>query len=172
MAGAAGSGPMVRRSPRERVTLVLSSATLSIEYGRPAVAGREVWGILVPWGELFRAGDDEASVFATDTPLRLGSLAVPAGRYSLFLRPDPVRPLLILNRQPDQWGAFNHDPALDLGSVALTITSTSIPIERFAIVLEPADERSGRLWIGWQRTVWMVALELAEATAPSPPGSP
>jgi DUF2911 family protein len=168
LAGAA----VVRRSPRAQVTLQLAEATLSVDYGRPALRGRLAFGGLVPWGDVWRAGDDEATVFSTDAPLRVGDLLLPPGRYSLFVRPEPGRATLIFNREPDQWGAFNRDPALDLGAVALEVTAIATPIELFSIALEPVGARTGRLWLGWENSVWMTAFELASAEPPAVPTAP
>lgn len=156
---------VVRRSPRAQAALALAGATVSVDYGRPALRGRVVFGELVPWEEIWRAGDDEASVLATDRPLRFGGLLLEPGRYALFVRPDPAGSTLIFNREPDQWGAFNRNPALDVGSVPLELSSIATPIELFSLALEPVEAEAGRLWLGWGNTVWMAPFTVVAAAA-------
>lgn len=173
------SAEVVRRSPRAQTALALEGANIAVDFGRPALRGRVAFGVLVPWGVVWRAGDDEATVFSTDAPLRIGGLLLPPGRYALFVLPEPARAALIFNREPDQWGAFNRDPALDVGAVELESSSIATALENFSLALEPVGAREGRLWLGWEKTVWMtpfavVAAELAPALPSSspPPSSP
>ena len=166
---------VVRRSPRGRAAVALAEAHITVDYGRPALRGRIVFGGLIPWGAVWRTGDDEATVFSTDAPLRIGEVLLQPGRYALFLRPEPGRATLIFNREPDQWGAFNRDPALDSGSVRLEFTPIATPIESFSVALEPVGARDGRLCLGWENSVWMTPFALASdqpAPAAPPPMPP
>lgn len=161
---------VLRRSPRAQAALTLAGATVTVDYGRPALRGRVAFGALVPWGEVWRAGDDEATVLATDRPLRFGGLLLEPGRYALFVRPDVAGATLIFNREPDQWGAFNRNPALDVGAVPLVASSIATPIELFSLALEPVEAEAGRLWLGWENSVWMAPFTVvAAAAAPATP---
>src|ERR1043165_5282376 len=83
-----------RVSPHETVTGTVDGATVTIVYGRPYTkdpksgAARKIWGELVPFGKVWRAGADEATLLTTKQSYDIGGTTVPAGTYSLFLLPE------------------------------------------------------------------------------------
>ena len=100
-----------RLSPHESVTGNVGEANLTITYGRPYKKGREIYGGLVPFDEVWRTGADEATTLETDRDLMLGALHVPAGKYALFTIPGESNWTLVVNKVADQWGAFRYDEA-------------------------------------------------------------
>src|SRR4051812_11329554 len=75
-----------RKSPHDTVSATLAGKTISISYGRPYLKGRKaIGGALVPYGQVWRMGADEATKLTTDTDLMIGNLKVPKGSYSLFI---------------------------------------------------------------------------------------
>lgn len=167
--------PVVRSAPRARAVAVLDGRRVSVDYGRPRRHGRPIFGALVPYGEVWRTGADEATRLETEADLLFaGGLFVPKGSYALFTLPGVEAWLLILNRAAEQWGAFNYDPAQDLGRVSLRREPTARPIESFSVALQTTGERSGVLWLGWDRTVLSIRFETLPEPAPptSPPAAP
>lgn len=146
-----GFGPL---SGRDGAEAIVHGATIALDYGQPARRGREVFGALVPWGELWRTGANMATHLETDRPLAFGALEVPAGRYTLFSIPEPEGGVLIINRQTGQNGNA-YDSAHDLGRVPMTVEALPEPVELFTMRVEETAE-GGVLVLEWDRTRFAV----------------
>ena len=108
-----------RPSKNGRVEGKIGSADVVITYGRPKVKGRKIWGALVPYGNVWRAGANEATTISFSSDVKVEGKAVPAGTYGLFLEPSADEWIVILNKVPNQWGAFNYDKSQDLVRVTI-----------------------------------------------------
>lgn len=152
---AAGSlmvvGQRQRASAHESVTATLGGKKVTIDYGRPQMKGREIFGKLVPYGQVWRTGADEATVLTTEGELMLGTLHVPAGTYSLFTVPSEKEWVLVVNKTAKQWGAFKYDAGTDLGRAKMSVKTLPGPVETFTIMLEPKGN-SGTLRMQWATT--------------------
>ena len=136
-----------RMSPRTVVTTVIEGARVAIEYGQVSKRGRPIWGALVPYGRWWMPGADETTALTTNAELRFGSVAVPAGDYSLYAEPgDPVF-TLIINRQIFQFHT-QYRAEQDLGRVPMTLTRLDSPVERLTFAIE-ARPGGGVLTIRW-----------------------
>ena len=137
-----------RVSPRETVEATIGGKKVSITYGRPYLKGRKaVGGSLVPYGQVWRTGADEATVLTTEADLMIGSLAVPKGKYALFTLPTETGWKLIVNKTSDQWGAFSYKDADDLGRTDMKVGKTASTVEQFTISLT-----GGVLKLEWENT--------------------
>lgn len=144
-------------SPHVRSVFTVDGATITLEYGRPSVKGRTIFGPdgIVPPGNVWRMGADEATVLKTDRDLMFGSLHVPAGSYTLFAlplageTPDAPAGKLIINKQTGQWGT-QYDAAQDHGRVDANVTVTDTPVEMLtlSIVDTPAGGAFVMEWAG------------------------
>ena len=81
-------------SPHETVEYKVGDATVTIIYGRPYLKGRSL-ETLAPTGKVYRTGADEATTLKTDKPLQIGTLAVPAGTYTLYTLPGSPWQLIV-----------------------------------------------------------------------------
>jgi hypothetical protein len=102
-----------RKSKNGRVEGSAGGAKVVVEYGRPSVSARKIFGALVPYGEVWRAGADEATTVTFDKNVTIEGKPLAAGRYALFLIPTATDWTVIFNKVPDQWGAYKYDPASD-----------------------------------------------------------
>lgn len=109
-----------KASPRATVSQTVGLTDISITYDRPGVNGRPIWGALVPWDSVWRAGANENTVIAFSSPVRVDGTDVPAGRYGLHMIPSRPDWTVILSRQANAWGSFSYDPAEDLLRVKVT----------------------------------------------------
>lgn len=152
---AAGSlivqGQQQRASAHEKVSATLGGKKITIEYGRPQMKGREIFGKLVPFDQVWRTGADEATVLTTEGDLMLGALHVPAGTYSLFTVPNEKEWTLVVNKTAKQWGAFKYEAATDLGRTKMSVKKLSSPVEVFTILIE-AKGSAGVLKMQWANT--------------------
>jgi hypothetical protein len=153
-------------SGRGTAQATIAGAMLTADFGTPAKRGREIWGGLVPYGQVWRTGANQATHFTTDRPLVLGegagALTVPAGRYTLFSIPDAGGGVLIVSRVTGQAGTA-YDPTKDLGRVPLTARALSEPVELFTIAF---GERGtgGEVRLQWDRRELVVPFRVASET--------
>ena len=139
-------------SPRDSVKATLGAAHLTVDYSRPSVRGRRIWGDVVPWNAVWRLGADMATHFTTDVDLVIGDTLVPAGRYTLWMYASETEPKLIVSRAVNVFGT-NYNPAQDLGRIPLTRRNGVEPAERLALSI--AD---GALAIRWADVSWTVPV--------------
>jgi hypothetical protein len=139
-----------RISPRDTETANVAGATISVEYGRPYMKGRKIFGGLVPFDKVWRTGADEATILTTDRTLVFGTVEVPAGKYSLYTIPGEEQWQLIINRQTGQWGT-RYDEPQDLGRVPMRVTRADTATEQFTIDIEAVND-GGELRFQWEQT--------------------
>lgn len=101
-------------SPRKEMKGVLNDVTITVDYGSPSVNGRDIWGSLIPYDEVWRTGANEATRIIIDKAVKFGTEELPAGTYSLFTIPHEGNWEVIFNREADQWGAYEYDEAKDV----------------------------------------------------------
>jgi DUF2911 family protein len=150
--GGGGEGkPLL--SPRDTTRATVGSAHLLVDYGRPSKRGRQIFGGLVPYGEVWRTGANAATTFVTDRDLVVASVTVPAGTYTLFSVPAQSAGgwKLVINKQTKQWGTEYHQDQ-DLGRASMTTTSISPPVEQFTIKIVPKGSGGGELQYVWDTT--------------------
>ncbi len=144
-------------SPHVRSVYTVDGATITLEYGRPSVKGRTIFGpdgIIKP-GNVWRMGADEATTLKIDKDLMFGSLHVPAGTYTLFAlplagsTPEARTGKLIISKQTGQWGTQYND-ANDLGRVDAAVTLSNAPVEMLtlSIIDTPAGASFVMEWAG------------------------
>lgn len=150
-------GPL---SGRAETVAEVGGATIAVDYGQPMRRGRDLFGALVPFGEVWRTGANRATHLTTDRDLTLGTLSVPAGQYTLFSIPEPDGGLLIVSRQTGQNGN-SYDAAHDLGRVPMTRSERAESVEAFTIEVAEA-EGGGELRLVWGRDVFAVPFSVAE----------
>lgn len=95
-------------SPALSTTGQINGATISIKYGSPSVKERVIWGELVPFKKVWRAGANDATTFETDKDLTIEGSKLPAGRYSFFVIPNEKECIIIFNKKAKQWGAYDY----------------------------------------------------------------
>ena len=137
-----------RVSPHAHVRQTVGLTELGIDYHRPAVNGRAVWGALVPYGEVWRAGANENTVFETSTEIEVEGQELPAGRYGVHAIPTDGDWTIILSTVSEAWGSFTYDPAED--ALRVTVTPRAAPVkERLEYRFADLTEISTTLVLHW-----------------------
>jgi hypothetical protein len=144
-------------SPPDKVTAKIGAATVMIDYSRPSMRGRKIMGGLVPFDKVWRTGANKATHLITDAELTIGTLAVPAGTYTVYTVPGEKAWTLIINKQTGQWGT-QYDQAQDLGRVEMTIAPVPAAVEMFTIAVN-ATGAKGTLTMEWENTRASIAIE-------------
>ena len=101
-------------SPKRELKTTMLGTDIVITYGSPSVKDRNVWGELVPYGEVWRTGANEATTIETSGPISISGQNLPAGKYGFFTVPDENDWTLIFNEVADQWGHYNYDETKDV----------------------------------------------------------
>lgn len=101
-------------SPRKEARGKIENVTIVVDYGSPAVKGREIWGGLEEYGKVWRAGANATTSISFDQDVLINGQNLPAGKYAFFLIPEKEQWTVIFNKDWDEWGAFNYDEAQDV----------------------------------------------------------
>jgi tetratricopeptide (TPR) repeat protein len=112
--------PVPQPSPAASVSQTIGVSTVDISYHRPAIKGRKVWGGLVPFGEVWRAGANENTVISFSTPVHVGGATLPAGKYGLHMIPTEGTWTIILNTNATSWGSYFYKQSED--AIRFTVT--------------------------------------------------
>ncbi|HCE55829.1 MAG: DUF2911 domain-containing protein [Lutibacter sp.] len=104
-----------QESPRKQATGKIGAATAIVDYGSPSVKGRTIWGELVPYGKVWRAGANENTTFSFDKDVKIGNTKIKAGKYGFFIIPNENKEwVIILNSKNDAWGSNGYNQELDV----------------------------------------------------------
>lgn len=113
-----------------------NGGTIHVDYSVPSMKGRTIFGGLVPYGEVWRAGANEATTFVISKDVTVGGKTVPAGSYTLFTIPEKDKWTLIISKKTGEWGVPYPGAGDDFARVDMTATSLSAPQEKFSITLD------------------------------------
>jgi hypothetical protein len=154
------SGAVQSLSVRDTVTAQIGMATFTIDYGRPLQRGRRLLGGVIPYDQVWRTGANAATQFTTSAPIKIGSLSMPAGKYTLWTAPHTSGVDLIINKQTGQWGT-GYKKVYDLGTTRFATDSLAMPVETFTVAIVPGtDKHHGTLVMEWGSFRWSAAIEV------------
>jgi hypothetical protein len=152
-----------RISPHETVSKVIDGNRVTIVYGRPYTKdpttgqNRKIWGELVPYGEVWRTGADEATLLITQKAMMIGETTIPAGAYTLRTLPnEDGTAKLIINKQIGQWGIgpASYDEEQDLARIDLAKEALDTPVDQFTIAISKGPSGGGVLKMMWENTAF------------------
>jgi hypothetical protein len=155
-------------SPRDSVKINFNGKTIGINYGKPSMLGRKIFGAFVPYYKVWRTGAGAATILTTDADLEVDGAVVPRGVYSLYTLPAEDRWKLIINKQTGQWGT-TYMPQLDLARIDLKIKKLKTPVEVCTFKLEKNGNGGGTLKLEWEKTSLSVPFLVSkDSLMPSP----
>lgn len=127
--------------------------TITVEYSMPSMKGRKIYGGLVPYGEVWRTGANEATTFVTTADVAIGGATVPAGSYTLYTVPAERSWKLVLSKKIGQWGV-PYPEGEDFGRFDMKTELIEIPIEKLHISFmeKPGAQDVCTLRIDWEKT--------------------
>lgn len=141
--------PVIAQGGRGKAELKAGSGVITVDYGRPSLKGRDMLSQLKD-GSFWRMGMNQATVLTTPVDLTFGTAVVKMGSYSLWLKKEGDKFLLVFNSQTGQWGT-QHDPSKDVHSVAMQSDTLSSPVESFTIDLKGVS-KGGQFIMSWGTT--------------------
>jgi len=139
-----------RPSPLAKVSQVVGITEIAVEYSSPAVKGRKVWGGIIPLGELWRTGANQATKVTFSKDVTIADKPVPAGTYALFTIPAKDSWTVIFNKNPNQGGTGQYKQDLDL----LRFTVKPLPAahrERLTFVFTDTSDAGTTLDLEWEK---------------------
>jgi len=148
-----------RPSPPAKAECRLAdSKTVTIDYSSPRAKGRKIFGALVPYGQIWRAGANESTTFVVGSDIAVGGKAVPAGNYTLFAIPGENKWTLVISKKTGEWGTAYPGPDNDLARIDMKVSKTSAPVENFTIAF---DQSGGActLRMEWESTRASVGIK-------------
>jgi hypothetical protein len=159
-----------RPSPLAKVEQSVGVSKITVTYSRPGVKGREIFGGLVPWGEVWRTGANESTLFELSHDAEINGQKLAAGEYALFTIPNKESWAVIFNRQAEQWGSTNYQKDQDALRLDIAPIAKKSFAERFEIRVVDVDETSAKIELRWLEiavpfTVTFPTRELALAQA-------
>jgi len=138
-----------RPSPPAQDSTTINGKSVTIDYSRPSAKGRKVFGGIVPRGQVWRTGANEATTLKTAADLNINGTKVPAGTYTLFTLPSESGWKLIVSKETGQWGT-DYKPANDLARIDVKSEKIDKPVEQFTMRFE-----GSKLIMEWENTrVW------------------
>lgn len=158
-----------RVSANAAVGQTVGTTELHVEYGRPSVRGRAVFGhdgdALVPYGQVWRTGANEATTVELSGDVLVEGDTLEAGTYSLFTIPTEGAWTVVFNRVAEQWGAFRYDAAQDALRVQVTPETEpeEAPQEQFEIRFEDVTATEATMLLEWDRLRVPVRFQMVGA---------
>ena len=125
--------------------------TVTVDYSSPRAKGRKIYGELVPFGQVWRTGANEATTLVTPMDLSIGGTTVPAGSYTIFSVPNKDKWTLVISKKTGEWGTDYPGQSNDLARVDMKVSALPSPVENFTISFEKAGS-GATLNIDWETT--------------------
>ena len=144
-------------SPFCKLTQVVGVTEVSVEYSRPGIKGREIFGGLVPFSEVWRTGANSVTKLTFSTDVKLEGHPVPAGSYSLYTVPGQHSWKIMVNKVAD--GGPDYNEKEDIASFKVNPKLVPNPVERFTIEIADMTDSSAVLQLSWARTLVPINME-------------
>jgi hypothetical protein len=141
-----------RPSPAAQAQCKFSDGkTVKSDYSSPRMKGRKIFGGLVPYGEVWRAGANDATTLVTDTNLNIGGKDIPAGSYTLFAIPNADKWVLIISKKTGEWGIPYPGEGEDFARVDMRVSPLPSPSENFTIGFDQTGSTCA-MHLDWEKT--------------------
>lgn len=153
--------PTVRASKHDSTSVALDGGTVKLCYGRPNMRGRPIMGGLVPYGEPWRLGADEATAIYVPFPARIAGVKVEPGWYSLYVIPTAAQWQVVVNSDAKRWGVGIDAKvrAKDVGTGTVTPSKTAAPVESLTIALSKDSPTKATMDVQWADTEVRIPVE-------------
>ncbi|HQV33021.1 MAG TPA: DUF2911 domain-containing protein [Calditrichia bacterium] len=140
--------PAPRVSPQALVSQTIGLTEITVNYSRPAVRDRQVWGALVPYGQVWRTGANENTTISFSHPVSIAGKTVPAGTYGLHSIPTEGDWTVVISNNPNLWGSFRYDQSEDL--MRFTVKPQAHAFQEYLVIGFPEiTDNSATLQVAW-----------------------
>ncbi len=152
-------GGQVASPPAKASCQFADGKSIHVDYSSPRMRGRKIFGELVPYGEVWRAGANEATTFEIDTDVIAGGKNVPKGNYTLFALPKPDSWTLIISKETGEWGIPYPGAERDFARVPMQVSKLTSPVENFTIAID-REGNACTMHLDWETT--RASVQIAE----------
>lgn len=153
-----------RPSPLAVVSSRYKDTYIKITYSQPHKRGRTIFGGLVPYGQVWRTGANEATEMTITRDIKINGTDLKAGTYSLFTIPGKESWTIILNSELGLWGSYNYNVKMDVFRFDVPVTPvTEFVYEAFTILIDPRTAHAD-LILAWDRTKVLIPIQFQEPT--------
>jgi hypothetical protein len=125
--------------------------TITVDYSSPRMKGRKIFGELVPYGQVWRTGANEATTFVTAAPVTADGRDIPAGSYTIFTLPEQNKWTLIVSKHTGEWGIPYKYESEEVTRIPMSVSQTSAPVENFAIAFDQGGSTC-TMKLSWEQT--------------------
>jgi hypothetical protein len=139
-------------SPAATLTQAVGVTDIAINYSRPGVRGRNVFGELVPYGEVWRTGANESTKISFSTDVSINGQQLPAGKYALYTIPNKEEWTVIFSKSLENWGSDGYKQEQDALRVNVKPGATTEKVETFTIAISEIKNDGANLDIMWENT--------------------
>ncbi len=147
-----GQLELPQKSPKASNSFVIGLTKVTIEYSSPAVKGRNIWGGLVTYNEVWRAGANEATTVEFSTDVMIEDTFLKKGKYSLFFIPQESGTwVAIFNKVANQWGAYSYNEAQDALRVEIKAKDSGETEERLNFKIVDTAQDRGYIRFAWEK---------------------
>ncbi len=144
-------------SPSAKLTQTVGLTEVTVEYSRPAMRGRKIFGELVPFGELWRTGANANTKISFSDPITIGGTSVKAGEYAIFVKPSAQTWEVMLYNDTSNWGTpQNWDDSKVVAKAVVSVNSMPYKTESFTIAIENLSNGGADLTFSWDKTFVIV----------------
>lgn len=147
-----------RPSPLAIAAIRYKDAYIKITYSQPEKRGREIFGKLVAYNEVWRTGANEATEITTTKNIQINGTLLKAGTYSIFTIPQKDKWTIIINSEVGLWGAYNYNSKLDVMRFDLPVTQSDVVYESFTMEFNHRNEVADLL-LYWDKTRVSIAVK-------------
>ena len=158
LVAAAQDAPKIKPSQHGTVSQRIADTTITLEYNRPVARGRELFGVLVPYGKVWCPCADDATTIELTTGVKINGHELAAGKYSVWTIPNDGKWTVIFSRKTDAW--HNRYPeGQDVLRFDVT-TRTGGHMETLAFYFPMVDGKKAELVVHWGTTVVPLSIEV------------
>jgi hypothetical protein len=137
-----------RPSPPAQASATVNGKAITIDYSQPSVKGRKIWGDLVPYGKVWRAGANETTAFTTSADAVIEGKSLPAGKYAFFVIPNEKEWIIIFNKTI-KWGAFSYKEDEDVLRLTVPVKKSKAFVEKLTYNISP----KGVVSLAWENAL-------------------
>ena len=148
-----------RASPAASVSQTFGYTTATVSYSRPAVKGRVIWGGVVPYGQIWRAGANAATTLELTTDAKINGQALPKGKYGVYILPTEKDWTFIISKKSEAWGSFTYDAKDDALRVTV-VAAAAEHKERLEFAFESISDSGATLTAHWEKLKASVPLSV------------
>lgn len=149
-----------KTSSKATISQTVAATRIEIKYNRPNKKGREIFGSLIPYDQIWRTGADEATEIYFSTPVLLEGNPIDSGKYEIFTIPSKEKWEIILQKSKNQWGSYKYDSTNNVAKFTVTPVSSSTTIETFTISIDQVLSASATLHISWDNVIVPIRLNI------------